>query len=310
MEIISSNLNEQDFIEDNTAPFLNPKFKMGLALKENRITDIRAAVKDQSRANVFIDNKFRFSLTISQIVDLKLKVGQILTDSEIEKISSESDFGKFFQRVLEYVLSRPHSEKEIHDHLINKKYRREAEWKRYETFSEKMEVDAEYHKKVDEIIKNTRNKNKNYRGNDFIKDNRNEYTHVYKTGLPSKPSYKISDQDILRAMSKLRDMGLINDENFAKFYVSNRNVIKGISEKKLKLELKKKGVSSSIVSKVFLTDEFGEKTRDDITEIRKIIEKKRRLGVNEQKLTHYLVRQGFPYDLVKTELAKSENDLA
>ncbi len=43
-----------------------------------RITDIKEAVKDKNRVNIYIDDKFFCSLDISQVVDLRLKVGLFL----------------------------------------------------------------------------------------------------------------------------------------------------------------------------------------------------------------------------------------
>ncbi len=90
------------------------------------ITDLRPATRDNNRVNVFLDGKFTFSLTIAQVADFKLKRGASLSEDEVAKIQSASDFGKLFQRSLEYALSRPHSEKEIRDYLKRKKMKREV----------------------------------------------------------------------------------------------------------------------------------------------------------------------------------------
>ena len=84
-------------------------------MEAKKITDLRVGVRDENRVNVFLDGKFAFSLTIEQVADFKLKRGSILSEAEISKIQKASDFGKLFQRSLEYALSRPHSEREIRD---------------------------------------------------------------------------------------------------------------------------------------------------------------------------------------------------
>lgn len=271
-------------------------------MEAKKVTDLRVGVRDENRVNIFLDNKFAFSLTIAQVSDFKLKRGMILTPEEITKIQSASDFGKLLQRSIEYALSRPHSEKEIRDYLKRKKMKREIEQKRYDSFLEKLESDAEYREKVKEIRSNVREKNKKLQEKDFTEDNRFEYVGRAKTGLPSKPGAAISDEDIEAVIAKLIDLDIINDENFARFFVANRNQIKGTSEKKLKMELKNKGVSDSIIKEVLSVDEFGEKIRDDEVEIMKIIEKKRRRGYDDTKLTQYLARQGFSYDLIRKSL--------
>ena len=278
-------------------------------MEAKKVTDLRVGVRDENRVNVFLDGHFAFSLTIDQVADFKLKRGTILTEDEISRIQKASDFGKLFQRSLEYALSRPHSEREIRDYLKRKKMKREVEQKRYDSFIERLESDPEYREKVKEIRSNVREKNKKLSEKDFTEDNRFEYVGRAKTGLPSKPGAAISDEDIEAVISKLIDMRIIDDENFARYFVSNRNQIKGTSEKKLMMELKNKGVSDAIIREVLSEDESGEKIRDDKVEIMKMIEKKRRRGYDDVKLTQYLLRQGFSYDLIRESLSSVCEDV-
>lgn len=278
-------------------------------MEAKKVTDLRIGVRDENRVNVFLDGKFAFSLTIAQVSDFKLKRGSILSEDEISKIQKASDFGKLFQRSLEYALSRPHSEREIRDYLKRKKMKREIEEKRYNSFVEKLENDPEYREKIREIRSNVREKNKKLSEKDFTEDNRFEYVGRAKTGLPTKPGAPISDEDIEAVIAKLYEMKILDDENFARYFVQNRNQIKGTSEKKLRLELRNKGVSDSIISDVLSEDEFGEKIRDDKVEIMKMIEKKRRRGYDDAKLMQYLARQGFSYDLIRESLSSVCEDV-
>ena len=278
-------------------------------MEAKKVTDLRVGVRDENRVNVFLDGKFAFSLTIAQISDFKLKRGSILSEDEISKIQKASDFGKLFQRSLEYALSRPHSEREIRDYLKRKKMKREIEEKKYNSFVEKLENDPEYREKIREIRSNVREKNKKLSEKDFTEDNRFEYVGRAKTGLPTKPGAPISDEDIEAVIAKLYEMKILDDENFARYFVQNRNQIKGTSEKKLRIELRNKGVSDSIVNDVLSEDEFGEKIRDDKVEIMKMIEKKRRRGYDDAKLMQYLARQGFSYDLIRESLSSVSEDV-
>lgn len=278
-------------------------------MEAKKVTDLRVGVRDENRVNVFLDGHFAFSLTIDQVADFKLKRGLILTEDEISRIQKASDFGKLFQRSLEYALSRPHSEREIRDYLKRKKMKREVEQKRYDSFIERLESDPEYREKVKELRSNVREKNKKLSEKDFTEDNRFEYVGRARTGLPTKPGAAISDEDIEAVINKLIDMRIIDDENFARYFVSNRNQIKGTSEKKLMMELKNKGVSDAIIREVLSEDEFGERIRDDKVEIMKMIEKKRRRGYDDVKLTQYLLRQGFSYDLIRESLSSVCEDV-
>ena len=82
-----------------------------------KITNIKQGVKNLNRVNIFIDGKYNFSLDIAQLVDFKLKVGQEITETELAEYQQASDFGKLYQRTLEWVLIRPRSVKETREYL-------------------------------------------------------------------------------------------------------------------------------------------------------------------------------------------------
>lgn len=210
-----------------------------------KITDIKQAVKNQDRVNIFVNNKYSFSLNIAQVVDFKIKIGRELTEEELEEMKKASAFGKMYQRTLEWVLTRPRSIRETYDHL-----------------------------------KQTTSKNK-------LK-NKIAEEKEYKTRSPEL-DFETMEEIVNRLIAK----GYLNDEKFAEYYVENRFVKKGISKKRLKMELMKKGIDSKIIENVL---ESG--VRNDEEEIKKIIAKKRN-KYDDEKLIAYLVRQGFSYDLVK-----------
>lgn len=95
--------------------------------KTFQITGLSSQLRDSNRVNVSINGKFDFSLDVSQVVDLGIKKGQIITEEELQDLRQESEFGKLYARTLEYTLMRPHSSREIRDYLyrktLAKKYR-------------------------------------------------------------------------------------------------------------------------------------------------------------------------------------------
>lgn len=97
-----------------------------------------------------------------------------------------------------------------------------------------------------------------------------------------------------RVYTRIIDKGYVNDEAFARYWVENRQLRKGISKRKLQAELASKGVDRSIVESL-----LTETDRTDEDEIKKIIEKKAGRYNDEQKLIAYLARQGFGYDDIK-----------
>lgn len=67
-----------------------------------------------------MDGAYRFSLDISQVVDLGVKVGKEYNEAEIVELEGESQFGKLYARALEYCLIRPRSSREVRDYLWRK----------------------------------------------------------------------------------------------------------------------------------------------------------------------------------------------
>lgn len=234
-----------------------------------KLTAIKPAVKNQHRVNIFINQKFSFSLDLNQLTDAQLKVGQTLDLEQIEQLKSLSNFGKLYQRALEYLASRPHSTKEIQDYLRRKQNKRLVELKLYESKSK-------------------------------------SFDQPHSQQKPKKPAPLISDQDIEQVISKLVEYKYLDDAKFAKYYVENRFQKKGISQRRLRLELIKKGISQEIINQV-LSD--SDCSRSDYLEIQKVVAKKRRLGYSDQKLIQYLARQGFDYELAKDSVLKLNSDL-
>ena len=109
---------------------------------------------------------------------------------------------------------------------------------------------------------------------------------------------KFSDEVISRLVVR----GYLDDEKFAEWWVENRFVKKGVSVKRLRMELLQKGIGMDAI------DETLERVgRNDEDEIRKVIAKKRAKYPDDEKLIQYLCRQGFPYQLV-SELVRCETD--
>ena len=106
-----------------------------------------------------------------------------------------------------------------------------------------------------------------------------------------------------RVFNRLLEKGYVDDEKFAKFWVENRNVRKGSSMRKLQMELRGKGVESAIIEQV-----LSDTDRADTDELQKIIAKKASRYDDIQKLTAYLVRQGFRYDDVKEALSRTDDE--
>jgi len=115
-----------------------------------------------------------------------------------------------------------------------------------------------------------------------------------KTGSVKKG---VSPEITGRVFNRLQDRGYIDDEKFARFWIENRNLKKGVSRRKLQAELRSKGVDGQIIE-----HELAATDRGDESEIQKIIAKKRPRYSDDQKIMQYLARQGFSYDDIKQAL--------
>lgn len=194
------------------------------------ISKISPAVKTPGRYNVFVDGAYTFSLDEVQLANLGLKKGQEIDEAELDKLKSESGFGKNYIRALDLISRRLRSDREIRDYAFRKQWTKE----------------------------NTE-----------------------------------------RVIERLRVHGYLNDQRFAEAFVRSRANLRNYSKRRMMLELRKKGISSTIIEQVLAdSDEF-----DELSALQNLIAKKRSHYDNEQKLIAYLARQGFSYDQIRTALS-------
>ena len=228
---------------------------------ELRITDFKQGVKNPNRVNVYVDGRFEFSLDVAQVVEYGLKIGMVLNKERLFELRQASEFGKMYQRTLEWVLLRPRSVRETRDYIARK-----------------------FKMSISETLGPAR--------------------RYGRTGAPSLlVSRESSSMDISELsetiISRLCTRGYLDDKRLAEWYVENRFVKKGVSRKRLKMELMKKGVTTEIIEEV-----LG--GRDDEEEIRKMIARKRSKYDDPQKLIAYLCRQGVNDDLVRRLVEENE----
>lgn len=211
-----------------------------------KITALTAGVRDKSRVNIWIDGKFRFSLSLAQVADFHLRSGRELDTDELTELEEESAYGKLYARALEHVLARPRSRKELHDYLWRKTIARKVRTK--------------------------------------------DGKVVDKAGVSKTAVDRVEDTLVKK--------GYINDEKFAIYWAENRNLRRGISMKKISLELYQKGIDKVIIDRI-----LKESGRSDEDELVKIINKKASRYDDPKKLIAYLARQGFSYDDINHALS-------
>ena len=195
-----------------------------------KITAIKAQVKNPERVSIYVDEKYALSLNYSQLLDLKLRVGLEVDAQKIDELKKASDFGKAYERALNYAMIRPRSVKELRDYCWRKKWPPE-------------------------------------------------------------------DAEVI--INKLVARRYVDDHNFARAWVESRALAGKISLRKLRLELKQKGITDEVITETLNQSEYSEAAT-----LKNLIAKKRKLArfQDEQKLMQYLARQGFSFDTINSAL--------
>lgn len=111
------------------------------------ITKIKAQ-KNKKRVNIYLDGKFAFPLDADNFLKAGLKVGQELSEKQVEDLIFKNEFQKLLDKVLRLISHRPRSEKEVRDYLKKKIWKLEfGNWKFH-----KSKVDVKK-KLIDEVMR-------------------------------------------------------------------------------------------------------------------------------------------------------------
>lgn len=83
-----------------------------------QITRLVIQERDKERVNVHLDGEFAFGLALNEAIHLK--VGQLLSDADIEALQAEDAYHKAYYRVLDLLSRRPYSTGEVQRYLHQK----------------------------------------------------------------------------------------------------------------------------------------------------------------------------------------------
>ena len=105
----------------------------------------------------------------------------------------------------------------------------------------------------------------------------------------------LTDRDtyISEVVNRLKEMNLINDVDFAKWYSRERQDFRPRSKRMLSFELFQKGIDRNSIEKAL-------EGYDEEEAIKKIVAKKGKM--EQKKLISYWLSQGFEYELIKCVL--------
>lgn len=112
------------------------------------------------------------------------------------------------------------------------------------------------------------------------------------------------------AIEKVERMGYLDDRDFARFWIDNRNQHKPRGERALRYELRNKGVEDRIIDE--LLDELVDEASAAYEAAQKRLRRLRGKTMREFKdtLGAFLQRRGFSYDAIRQALDKHIAELA
>ena len=84
-----------------------------------KVTDIKAQQRS-NRVSVYLDWRYAFSLSLWQLAQEKLRIGDELSKERLSQLKNDSDFGKLYDRTLNWLMIRPRSAWEIEQYLARK----------------------------------------------------------------------------------------------------------------------------------------------------------------------------------------------
>jgi regulatory protein len=200
----------------------------------SKVTGLTAGKSREKRVNVFLDDKFAFSLLAEVAVREGLKVGQELSDGQVETLAGADRYQRCHNAALRYLGYRPRSESEVRQRL------------------QKHGFDAECMEKT---------------------------------------------------LVRLKEQGLIDDDEFARFWRDNRESFSPRSRRLTRLELQRKGLGSDVIDRVV------NEVDDSDSAYRAAVSKARRLSTSDyrnfrRRLGEHLSRRGFGYEVINETVEK------
>ena len=194
---------------------------------EREITALKAQKKNPNRINVYLDGDYAFGL--ARIVAAWLKIGQVLSEEDIDRLKQQDTLEVAFQRGLLILSYRPRSIAEVRRKLSEQGF-------------EPAVVDA--------------------------------------------------------TIQRMKDNGLLGDEQFAHAWVENRVAFRPRGRRLLAVELRQKGVAEEAIQQALseTPDEESLAYQSAVQYARKMVGKdwetfRKRLGA-------YLMRRGFSYGTI------------
>lgn len=112
-----------------------------------------------------------------------------------------------------------------------------------------------------------------------------------------------SDESCAKAVARLEELGLVNDERYARRYTADLIQIKRLSERGVRQKLYEKGIDRDLIDEI-----LEETVIDEKEQIRAVIEKKYARSLHDEKgqrrCVNALARLGFGYSEIKSVMSE------
>lgn len=91
-----------------------------------KITNIEIQKKNKNRVNLYVDNNFECGLSLETVVKNHLKVGQEITENELNYFKNDSEKEVALNKALGYIAKYQKSERELKRYLKDKEFSQEV----------------------------------------------------------------------------------------------------------------------------------------------------------------------------------------
>ncbi len=130
-------------------------------------------------------------------------------------------------------------------------------------------------------------------------------------GLYDKLAKRYDEQLAASAVARMLELGLLDDEDYARRHAADLHKLKGLSPRRISLALRQKGIDEDIVEAVVA--EFDDDQKPQIAKIvcRKYLPNRERFFEDEKgknKMINALLRLGYKYGDIATALRNLEED--
>jgi len=202
------------------------------------ITALKVQKRNRNRVNVYLDERYSFSLVAHLAVPLRR--GQFLSDEEIARLKDEDEVHQVYERATKLIAHRPRSEAEVRGRM----------------------------------------------------ERQGTAPHL-----------------VNKVIEKLTTVGLINDVEFAQLWIENREAFRPRSRQMLRYELRQKGLDERVI------DQALEQFDEEESAHRLALQQGQRLSrldwpTFRQKLTGYLARRGYPYEMARSAVREAWHSLS